>query len=109
MPVQVVDEKKLNREGVRVVVLMRRVAVGRTAGGFDQAIGVRNMQEGVAQAQDEQETASRHIRSEVAGRWWQGGAGGGAGGLEEWMGQTVEDTKWRREAKGSGGQWNKQQ
>ena len=61
---QVVDEKKLNREGVRVVVLMRRVAVGRTAGGFDQAIGVRNMQEGVAQAQDEQETASRHIRSD---------------------------------------------
>ena len=35
LPVQVVDEKKLNRGGVRVVVVMRRVAVlvGRTAGG----------------------------------------------------------------------------
>ena len=32
LPVQVVDEKKLNRGGVKVVVLMGRVAVGRTAG-----------------------------------------------------------------------------
>ena len=39
---QVVDEGKMNRSGVRVVVIMRRVAVGRTAGGFGQAVGIRS-------------------------------------------------------------------
>ena len=59
----------------------------------------------MAQAQDEQETISRHIRSEGAGRWWQGGAGGGAEVWEEWMpGQTVEDTEWRARGKAKG-QW----
>ena len=28
--------------GVRVVVLMKRVAVGRAAGGVDQAVGIRS-------------------------------------------------------------------
>ena len=28
--------------GVRVVIMMKRVAVGRTAGGFDQAVGIRS-------------------------------------------------------------------
>ena len=41
MPVQAVDEEQMDRGGVRVVVVMGRVAVGRTAGGFDQAVGVR--------------------------------------------------------------------
>ena len=36
----VVDEKQMRRVGgVRVVVLMKRVAVGRTAGGVEQAVG----------------------------------------------------------------------
>ena len=43
MPVQVVDEEQMYRGGVRVVVIMRRVAVGRTAGGFDLAVGVRSV------------------------------------------------------------------
>ena len=42
---QVVDEGKMNRSGVRVVVMMRRVAVGRSAGGFEQAVGIRSRQE----------------------------------------------------------------
>ena len=45
LPMQVVDEKKLNRGGVRVVVTMKRVAVGRTARGFDQAVGIRSRRE----------------------------------------------------------------
>ena len=31
LPVQVVDEKQMKSGGVRVVVVMKRVAVGRTA------------------------------------------------------------------------------
>ena len=42
LPVQVVDEEQMKSGGVRVVVVMERVAVGRTAGGFDQAVGVRS-------------------------------------------------------------------
>ena len=42
---QVVDEGKLNRSGVRVVVMTRRVAVGRTTGGFEQAVEIRSKQE----------------------------------------------------------------
>ena len=34
MPVSVVDENKQGGSGVRVVVRMRRVAVGRTAGSY---------------------------------------------------------------------------
>ena len=45
LPVQVVDEEKLNRGGVRVVMTTRGVAVGRTAGGFDQAVGARSRRE----------------------------------------------------------------
>ena len=46
LPVLVVDERQMKRVGgVRVVVLMRRVAVGRTAGGVEQAVGIRCRQE----------------------------------------------------------------
>ena len=45
LPVQVVGEKQTNKGGVRVVVIMRRVAVGRTTAGLDQAVGVRSRQE----------------------------------------------------------------
>ena len=47
LPVLVVDEKKLNRNEVRVVVMMRKVAVGKAAGGFEfeQAVGIRSREE----------------------------------------------------------------
>ena len=38
-------EKRLNRNGVRVVVMMRRVAVGKATGGFEQAVGIRSRKE----------------------------------------------------------------
>ena len=66
--------------GVRVVVLMKRVAIGRTAGGVEQAVGIRCRQEWY-RAQDEQGTAGGDHRSESTSRWGQGGAGGGAGDL----------------------------
>ena len=39
LPVLIVDEKRLSRNGVRVVVMMRKVAMGKGAGGFGQAVG----------------------------------------------------------------------
>ena len=41
LPVDVVDEKALTRAGVRLVVQMRRVAVGRSAGAYLGAVGIR--------------------------------------------------------------------
>ena len=41
----VVDGERLSRNGVRVVVMMRRVAVGKASGGFEQAVGIRNRKE----------------------------------------------------------------
>ena len=42
----VVDEEQMKKiGGVRAVVMMRRVAVGRTTGGVDQAVGTRCRQE----------------------------------------------------------------
>ena len=42
LPVLVVDEKRLSRGGVRLVVV-GMVAVGKAAGGFEQAVGVRSI------------------------------------------------------------------
>ena len=41
----VVDEEQMKRGGVRVVVMMRRVAVGRTTGEIDQTVGIRGRRE----------------------------------------------------------------
>jgi hypothetical protein len=41
LPVLVVDEEQMRSGGVRVVVQMKRVAVGRTAGGVEQAVGTK--------------------------------------------------------------------
>ena len=84
----------MERGGVKVVVLMRRVAIGRIAGGVEQAVGIRCRQEWhrhrmsrdghhnlncakLKQAKlklkpdpDEQGTAGRHYRAEGASRWW---------------------------------------
>ena len=46
LPVLVVDEKQMRRVGgISVVTLMRRVAVGRTAAGVEQSVGIRCRQE----------------------------------------------------------------
>jgi hypothetical protein len=46
LPVLVVDEEQMKKKGgVRVVVLMKRVAIGRTVGGVEQAVGIRCRQE----------------------------------------------------------------
>jgi len=42
----VVNEQQMKRVGgVRVEVLMKRVAIGRTAGGVEQAVGISCRQE----------------------------------------------------------------
>ena len=102
LPVLVVDEKQMEKVGgARVVVLMRRVAIGRTSGGVEQAVGIRCRQEW-----------HRHImsREQLVGATGQRvQADGGRGVLmegqeiwEEWTRKVVEDTEWRKELKG---QW----
>ena len=102
LPVQVVVEKQMKRVGgVRVVVLMKRVAIGRTAGGVEQAVGIRCRQEWHRHKMSRGQlvgTTGQRVRADgdkevlMEGQeiW------------EEWTGQTVEDTEWRRQAKG---QW----
>ena len=41
LPVLVVDEGQMRSGGVRLKVLMKKVAVGRAAPGFEQAVGIR--------------------------------------------------------------------
>ena len=98
----VVAEKQMKRVGgVRVVVLMKRVAVGRTAGGLEQAVGIRCRQEwckhkmsreqlvGIT-GQRVQADGDKEVLAEGNEVW------------EEWTGQAVDDAEWRRQAKG---QW----
>ena len=102
LPVMVVDEEEMKKVGGgRVRVRMKKVAVGRTAGGFEQAVGIRCRQVWHIHKM------SRGQLVEVIGQRVQ--ADGSSGVLvegqevwEEWTGQAVEDTEWRKEAKG---QW----
>ena len=101
LPVLVVDEEQMKSGGVRVVVMMKRVAVGRTAGGFEQAVGIRCRQEwhrykmsrkqlvGIT-GQRVQADGGREVLVEGQEVW------------EDWLKKTVEDTGWREEAKGEG-------
>ena len=100
--VLVVDEVKMKRVGgVSVVVLMKRVAIGRTAGGVEQAVGIRCRQEWHSHKMSRERLVGitgQRVRADgdkevlmVGQEIW-----------EEWTGQTVEDTEWRRQAKG---QW----
>ena len=41
LSVNVVGEKVLTRAGVRLVVQMRRIATGRSAGAYTEAVGIR--------------------------------------------------------------------
>ena len=80
-------------------MITKRVAVGRTAGGFDQAVGVRSRREW-----------HRHMMSRkqlvgITGQRVQADGGSevlveGQEVWEDWMGQTVENKGWRGEAKG---------
>ena len=45
LPVPVVGEEEMKSGGVKLKVLMKRVTVGRTTGGFEQAVGNRCKQE----------------------------------------------------------------
>ena len=101
-PVLVVDEEQVKKVGgVRVVVLMKRVAIGRTAGGIEQAVGTRCRQEWHKHkmnrrqlvgtiGQRVQADGGREVPVEGQEVW------------EEWTGQAVVDTTWRRKIKG---QW----
>jgi hypothetical protein len=99
LPVRVVSEKALTRAGVRVVVQMKRVAVGRSAGAYAQAVGIRSRKEWCIQ------TMSRKKMVGITGRLVH--ADGqeevlvvGDEVWEEWTGSAVEDTDWRKGAKG---------
>ena len=89
----------LSSAGVKVLVQMERVAVGRTPGGFEQAVGIRTRREWC------RHNMSREKLVGISGQMVQ--AEGVAEALvegqevwEEWTGQRVEDTYWRRKAKG---------
>jgi hypothetical protein len=98
LPVKVVSEKALTRAGVRVVVQMRRVAVGRSARAYAHAVGIRSRKEWCIQAMN------RKVLVGITGRLVH--ADGqeevlvmGGEVWEEWTGQTVEGTDWRKGAK----------
>ena len=101
LPVSVVGEKALTRAGVRVVVQMRRVAVGRSAGAYSQAVGIRCRREWC------RHTISKKELVGIAGCL--GHADGqeevlvvGEEVWEEWFGQIVEGTEWRKGANREG-------
>ena len=101
LSVLVVTEEQMRSGGVRLKVLMKKVAVGRTAGGLEHAVVIRCRQEW---------HRYRMIRKQLVGIIWQRvQADGGKEGLvegqevwEEWTGRAVEDTEWRKEVNG---QW----
>ena len=102
LPALVADEGQMKKiGGVRLMVQMKRMAVGRTAGGFERAVGIRCRQE------RHKHKMSRSQLVGITGQRVQ--ADGGSGVLvegqqvwEEWTGQTMGDTKWRKKIKG---QW----
>ena len=80
LPVSVVDEKALTRAGVRVVVQMRRVAVGRSAGAYTQAVGIRCRREWCKHTTSKRELVGMVGRLAQSCRWAGGGVSGGTGG-----------------------------
>ena len=97
----VVTEERMKSGGVRLKVLMKKVAVGRTTGGVDQAVGIRCRQEW------HRYRMSRKQLVGITGKRVQVDGGSevlveGQAIWEEWTGQTVEDTEWRKNGKG---QW----
>ena len=98
LPVRVVSEKALPRAGVRVMVQMRRVAVGRLAGAYAQAVRIRSREEWYTQAMDRKRLVGiigslSHADGQeevlvVGDEVW-----------EEWTGSAVEGTYWWKGAK----------
>jgi hypothetical protein len=101
LPVRVVSEKALSRAGVRAMVQMRRVAVGRSAGAYAQAMGVRSRKEWLIQTMSRKKLVGitgRLVHTDgqeevlvVGGEVW-----------EEWTGSAVEGTEWRKERRTNG-------
>ena len=102
----VVDEKELNRSGVGVVVMMKRVAVGKTAWGYDQAVGIRSRKEWYRQKMKRKQLVgitghkvqadggrAREVLVPGGGTYRRFGRSGQ--GL-----QVVEGTEWRKKVKG---------
>ena len=88
----VVDEEQMKSGGVRVVVMMKKVAVGRTAGGVEQAVGIRSRREW------QRHKMSRRQLVGITGQRIQADGGKevlveGQEVWEEWAGQTVEGTE----------------
>ena len=69
LPVLVVDEKRLSRDGVRVVVMVKRVAVGKASRGFEHAVGIRSRKEWFRHKMTRSSWWA--YRSKGAGWWWQ--------------------------------------
>ena len=83
------------------MVQMKRVTVGRLAGGFEQAVGIRCRQEWHIHKM------SRSQLVDITGQRVQADGGSevlveGQEVWEEWTGRTVEDTEWWKNFKG---QW----
>ena len=114
LPVLVVDEEQMKSGGVRVMVLMKRVAVGKTAGGVEQAVGIRCRQEW------HRHRMSREQLVGITGQRVQADGGRevlveGQEVWEDWLeqeGQDVQDdgtgSGWRDEGTGAGNRSNKE-
>ena len=98
LPVKVMSEKALTRASGRVTVQTRRVAVGRSAGVYAQAVRVKSRKEWCIQTMNEKVLVGVtgrlvHVDGQeevlVVGDEMR----------EEWTWQTVEGTAWRKGAK----------
>jgi outer membrane translocation and assembly module TamA len=78
LSVLVVNEGQVRSGGVRLKVQMKKVAVDRTAGGVEQAVGIRCRQEWNRYWMSREQLVGITGQRVPAGRWRQGGAGGGA-------------------------------
>ena len=72
--VLVVDGEQMQSGGVRVVVMTKSVAVGRTAGGTDQAVGIRCRQEWHRHKMNRKQlvgiTGRMYKQMVAGGCWW---------------------------------------
>ena len=102
MPVMVTGEK-ISRAGVRLCVRMRRVAVGTTPGGYEQAVRIRSRRKWCRHEMDRKELVS------ITGELVQAGGRSellveGQAVWREWGGQEegvheVDETDWRKRRK----------
>ena len=102
LPVMVTGEK-ISRAGVRLCVRMRRVAVGTTAGGYEQAVRIRSRRKWCRHEMDRKELVA------ITGELVQAGGRSellveGQAVWREWGGQeggnhVVDETDWRKRRK----------